>query len=344
MTPNGIGSGTSLRTRVFLVNAFVFIIAGTLLALTPATISVPSDLSETLVLATGLLATVLLNLLVVGRTFAPLSRLIEAMERFDPLSADYRVPVYGNEREIVQLTTAFNAMLDRIENERRESVKRSLAAQERERGRVAQELHDEIGQSLTALLLQIEGLERSASDSDREELAELRQSARDTLEQVRGVARRLRPEVLDDLGLGKAISALCERLGEQSGIAIGCDIDTELPQLAPEAELVTYRVAQEALTNTLRHSGAERASVTLEREGEDVLLTVADDGRGLGDADPAGSGIQGMRERALLIGARFRIDPGDERGTIVRLRLDGQPWIAPPPQRGDTTTTGIADR
>ena len=324
------GSGTSLRTRVFLVNAFVFVVAGTLLALTPATVSVPSDLSEALVLAVGLTATVLLNLLVVSRTFAPLSRLIEAMERFEPLSADYRVPVYGNEREIVQLTKAFNDMLDRIERERRESVQRSLAAQEGERKRVAQELHDEIGQSLTALLLQIEGLERSAADDEeREELAELRQSARDTLNQVREVARRLRPEVLDDLGLGKAISALCERLGGQSGIEIGCDIDAHLPQLAPEAELVTYRVAQEALTNTLRHSGAQRAAVTLEHDGEDVLLTVADDGRGLGDSDP-GAGIQGMRERALLIGARFRIDPGEESGAVVRLRVDGRPWTAHP--------------
>ena len=338
------GSGTSLRTRVFLVNAFVFVIAGTLLALTPATISVPSDLSEAVVLAVGLTATVLLNLLVVSRTFAPLSRLIEAMERFDPLSADYRVPVYGNEREIVQLTKAFNDMLDRIERERRESVQHSLAAQERERQRVAQELHDEIGQSLTALLLQIEGLERSAADDvEREELAELRQATRDTLNQVRGVAQRLRPEVLDDLGLGKAISALCERLGEQSGIAIGCDIDPELPQLAPEAELVTYRVAQEALTNTLRHSGAQRAAVTLEQDGEDVLLTVADDGRGLGDSDP-GAGIQGMRERALLIGARFRIDPGEEAGAVVRLRVDGRPWTARPVVNTGTTMTGTPRR
>jgi two-component system sensor histidine kinase UhpB len=321
------GSGTSLRTRVFLVNAAVFVVAGTMLALTPATVSIPDNLSEAVVLGVGLTATVLVNLLVVGRTFAPLSRLIEAMERFEPLSPDYRVPVYGREREIVQLTRAFNDMLDRIEGERRESVQRSLAAQERERKRVAQELHDEIGQSLTALLLQIEGLERSAEGEEREELAELRQATRDTLEQVRGVARRLRPEVLDDLGLGKAISALCERLGEQSGIAIDCEIDSQLQQLPPEAELVTYRVAQEALTNTLRHSGAERAAVTLEHEDEDVLLTVADDGRGLGDADP-GAGIQGMRERALLVGARIRIDPGDERGTVVRLRLDGRPWTA----------------
>jgi two-component system sensor histidine kinase UhpB len=327
------GSGTSLRTRVFLVNAAVFVVAGTMLALTPATVSIPDNLSEAVVLGVGLTATVLVNLLVVGRTFAPLSRLIEAMERFEPLSPDYRVPVYGREREIVQLTRAFNDMLDRIEGERRESVQRSLAAQERERKRVAQELHDEIGQSLTALLLQIEGLERSAEGEEREELAELRQATRDTLEQVRGVARRLRPEVLDDLGLGKAISALCERLGEQSGIAIDCEIDLQLQQLPPEAELVTYRVAQEALTNTLRHSGAERAAVTLEHEGEDVLLTVADDGRGLGEADP-GAGIQGMRERALLIGARIRIDPGDERGTVVRLRLDGRPWTARSATRG----------
>jgi len=285
------------------------------------------------VLLAGMVTTVLLNLMVLQRTFSPLNRLVEAMERFEPLGAGYRVPVYGREREIVHLTKAFNDMLDRIEGERRESVQRSLAAQERERKRVAQELHDEIGQSLTALLLQIEGLERSAVGDEREELTELRQATRDTLEQVRGVARRLRPEVLDDLGLGKAISALCERLGEQSGIEIGCDIDSELPQLAPEAELVTYRVAQEALTNTLRHSGARRAAVTLEHDGEDVMLVVADDGHGFGDADP-GAGIQGMRERALLIGARFRIDPGDEGGTVVRLRLDGRPWRAPATEAG----------
>lgn len=323
---NRKGSGTSLRTRVFLVNAAVFTIAGAFLAITPATVSLPSDLSDALVLALGLGATVLLNLLVIGRTFAPLSRLIEAMERFEPLSPDYRVPIYGNEREIVQLTKAFNDMLDRIEGERRESVQRSLAAQERERQRIAQELHDEIGQSLTALLLQVEGLARSLPHSERDDLAELSRSTRETLDQVRGVARRLRPEVLDDLGLGKAITALCARLGEQSGVDIDCSIDPELPQLAPEAELVAYRVAQEALTNTLRHSGAEHAALVLERDGDDVLLTVADDGRGIpADAEP-GSGIQGMRERALLIGARLAIDPGDGGGTTVRLRLDGQPW------------------
>jgi len=323
---NRKGPGTSLRTRVFLVNALVFLIAGTFLALTPATVSLPTSLSDALVLTFGLGCTVLLNLLVIGRTFAPLSRLIEAMERFEPLSPDYRVPIYGDEREIVQLTKAFNDMLDRIEAERRESVQRSLAAQERERQRIAQELHDEIGQSLTALLLQVEGLARSVPEEERDALAELSRATRDTLDQVRDVARRLRPEVLDDLGLGKAIAALCERLGEQSGVDISCAVDPELPQLAPESELVAYRVAQEAMTNTLRHSGAEHAALVLERDGEDVLLTVADDGRGIGEDADDGSGIQGMRERALLIGARLRIDPGEPSGTVVRLRLDGQPW------------------
>lgn len=325
---NPKGSGTSLRTRVFLVNALVFLIAGTFLALTPATVSLPTSLSDALVLTLGLGCTVLLNLLVISRTFAPLSRLIEAMERFEPLSPDYRVPIYGDEREIVQLTKAFNDMLDRIESERRESVQRSLAAQERERQRIAQELHDEIGQSLTALLLQVEGLARSVPGEERDALAELSRATRATLDQVREVARRLRPEVLDDLGLGKAIAALCARLGEQSGVDISCTIDPELPQLAPEAELVAYRVAQEAITNTLRHSGAEHAAVVLERDGDDVLLTVADDGRGIGDDAEPGSGIQGMRERALLVGARLRIDPGEPSGTVVRLRLDGQPWSA----------------
>lgn len=318
-------SGVSLLTRVSLVNVVVFGAAGLFLVVTPATLRPPTDLREGIVLLAGLVTTVLLNLIVLRRTFNPLNRLVEAMERFEPLSPDYRVPVYGRDREIVHLTKAFNDMLDRIEGERRESVQRSLAAQERERKRVAQELHDEIGQSLTALLLQIEGLERSAAGDERDELAELRQATRDTLEQVRGVARRLRPEVLDDLGLGKAISALCERLGEQSGIAIGCDIDPELPQLAPEAELVTYRVAQEALTNTLRHARATTAEVTLRYQPGLVELDVVDDGRGtvaraLG-AGAAGVGLVGMLERATMLGGDLEAGPTAHGGFRVRARL-----------------------
>lgn len=322
-------SGVSLRTRVFLANAAVFAGVGTVLALSPWTIAVPGNLREATVLAAGLTATVLVNLLLLGRTFSPLDRLTQAMERFQPLHTDARVPIYGREREIVQLTEAFNDMLDRIESERRDSVQRSLHAQERERKRVAQELHDEVGQSLTALLLQIEGLSRSAPPQMGEELGQLRDTARDTLNQIRDVARRLRPEVLDDLGLDKAIATLCQRLGEQGGLAIECRIEPTLPQLRPEAELVAYRVAQEALTNTLRHSGASHVEVSLERDGDDIVLVVDDDGRGI-DGDGAGAGIQGMRERALLIGADFDIEGRAGRGTEVRLRLDGRPWTAPP--------------
>jgi two-component system sensor histidine kinase UhpB len=321
-------SGVSLRTRVFLVNAAVFGAAGIVLALTPVTVSVPTNVREGGILAAGLTATVLVNLLVLRRTFAPLSRLTEAMNRFEPLRVGSRVPVYGTEREIVHLTRAFNGMLDRIEQERRESVQRSLAAQENERKRVAQELHDEIGQSLTALLLQIEGLVRSNSTDAHPELAELRQAAREALNQVRDVARRLRPEVLDDLGLGKAISALCRRLEEQSGIEIDCDVDPSLPQLPPEAELVAYRVAQESLTNTLRHADAKHARVRLRHEGDQVTLAVDDDGVGIEGRKP-GAGIQGMRERALLVGAGFELGSrADGGGTAMRLRLDGRPWTA----------------
>lgn len=324
-------SGVSLRTRVFVANAAVFVGAGLILAITPWTVTVPGNLREATVLAAGLTATVLVNLLVLGRTFAPLDRLTDAMERFQPLRTDARVPIYGSEREIVQLTKAFNDMVDRIERERRDSVQRSLAAQEGERRRVAQELHDEIGQSLTALLLQIEGLARLAPPAMSEEMGQLRQTTRETLNQIRDVARRLRPEVLDDLGLDKAIATLCQRLGEQSGLTIVWSFEASLPQLRPEAELVAYRVAQEALTNAMRHSGAERVDLRLEREDEFVVLTVDDDGRGIDPNAEPGSGIQGMRERALLIGADFDVGPngsGDGSGTVVRLRLDGRPWTA----------------
>lgn len=324
----GSRPGMSLRTRVFAANAIVFVGVAFVLAVTPWTVGVPEDLREGAALVAGLLAAVLVNVVVLGRTFAPLYRLTQAMERFQPLRTGGRVPVYGREREVVQLTKAFNDMVDRIEGERRASAQQSLAAQERERKRVAQELHDEIGQSLTALMLQIEGLARSAPPGMGDEMAQLRQTARDTLDQVREVARRLRPELLDDLGLDKAIATLCQRLGDQSGLAIECRIEPTLPQLAPEAELVAYRVAQEALTNTLRHSGAERIELTLERDGDEVVLTVDDDGRGFDGSEP-GSGVQGMRERALLIGADLDIEDREAGGTEVRLRLDGRPWVSP---------------
>jgi len=309
----------SLTWRVFAGNSIVLGIAVLVLALSPATVKVPTGLDEAVVLVGGIMAILLTNLLLLRRAFAPLSRLTELMRRVEPLEQGRRIPVYGDDPEVVDLTRAFNEMLDRLEAERRDSARRSLVAQESERRRVAQELHDEVGQTLTAIVLQLERLRRRAPAELQGGLAEAREGARASLEDVRRIAQRLRPEALEDLGLGPALETLCDRLSEQSGIAVHAQVHRNLGSITPEMELVVYRVAQEAMTNALRHAQASSVRVELQPGNGRLTLRVLDDGVGLDQPRP-GSGIQGMRERALLVGGRVQVRQLGQ-GTEVRLEL-----------------------
>lgn len=310
----------SLLLRIFLLNAAVFAAAVIALAVTPATVSTPVSWGETLVLAAGFMALLLANLMLLRRALAPLQRLAQSMETVELLRPGGRLPTLVGNGEVASLTRSFNEMLDRLEQERRDSVRRSLAAQEAERQRVAQELHDEIGQSLTAVLLQIDRVARGAPGELRPGLEEARETARGSLDEMRAVARRLRPEALD-FGIADALEALCRRLSQQGRLPIRQRLDRDLPELPPEAELVIYRIAQEALTNTLRHADAGAAEVVLQRHGQRLRLCVRDDGRGLEGASP-GAGIQGMRERALLVGGDFELREHREGGAEVRLDYD----------------------
>jgi two-component system, NarL family, sensor histidine kinase UhpB len=253
------------------------------------------------------------------RALAPLRRLTAMVRKFDPLRPTPRIPVYAWDPEIVELTRAFNDMLERLELERRESARRALEAQEGERARIARELHDEIGQSLTAVLLGIEHAQRSAPRDTSEALIPVRETARSSLEEVRRIAQRLRPEALDDLGLRSALMHLTERVAEGSAIRVVRDISPRLPALAAEKELVIYRVAQEALTNVMRHAKAERVLVEARVANGLVVLKVEDDGHGPGSEE--NGGIKGMRERAILIGGDLAIEPTPEGGTSVRLTV-----------------------
>jgi two-component system sensor histidine kinase UhpB len=309
----------SLPWRVFAGNSLVLGIAIVLLAATPARVAVPSALDQAVVLVAGITAILLTNLVLLRRAFAPLNRLTALMRNVEPLEPGRRIPVYGDDEEVVELTRAFNEMLDRLEAERRESAWRSLQAQEGERRRVAQELHDEVGQTLTAIVLQLDRLARKAPQELRSELEDTRESARDSLGDVRRIAQRLRPDTLEDLGLAAALDALCDRVSEQAGVRVRTRVNTETGVLPPDVELVVYRVAQEALTNALRHAQAENVSVDLSRDNGDLRLRVADDGVGIGEFDPGG-GVQGRRERALLVGGHLS---GRERrrGTEVILQV-----------------------
>jgi two-component system sensor histidine kinase UhpB len=309
-----------LLVRIFLTNAAVLTAAVLVLALSPATVSSPVLLWEAVVLVAGVTAVLIVNLAILRRAFESLGRLTELMRSVEPLRPGVRIPVYGHDREVKTLTAAFNEMLARLEGERRESVGRTLAAQEGERRRVAQELHDEVGQSLTAVVLQLERVGRSVRDpASSGELEEARETARASLLDVRRIARALRPDVLEDLGLRSALMGLTERVSERGGVHVERRIERDL-QLDPERELVVYRVAQEALTNVLRHANASTAELALCRRGDMLTLSVIDDGQGIDGATP-GTGVQGMRERALLVEGQLSIGPRRDGGTEVRLDL-----------------------
>ena len=293
--------------RLFLPNALVLAAACVVLIIAPAN-------GRILALAGGLVTMLVINLALMRRAFTPLERLAALMRRVDPLRPGERLPLFGPPSEVTELTTAFNDMLDRLEYERRDSARRALAAQEAERRHLAAELHDELGQTLTALVLQL------SRTSTRDEFDQALATAEASLADVRRIARRLRPEALDDLGLVAALTNLCERLSERTGVAVARQLARDLPALNPEEQLVIYRVAQESLTNVVRHAGARRAEVRLACEDDDVVLAVRDDGRGL-NGDQPGAGVRGMRERAVLIGAELSFGTAPGGGTLVRLRV-----------------------
>jgi two-component system sensor histidine kinase UhpB len=306
--------------RVFITNSVVLGLAFVGLVLAPVRVSVPVAASELIVLAAGLLALLAVSLVLLRPAFRPLDELAETMRRHDPLAPGTRARVAGDP-DVAALARAFNDMLERLELERRNSARSALMLQEAERRRIALELHDEVGQTLTGVMLQVEGLAATIPPELRDQLEELRETARHGTEEVRRIARRLRPEALEELGLSSALAALATATGEQARLRVRRRLD-DIQSLTAEQELVVYRVAQEALTNVARHAGATTVDLRLEHSEPNTLLTVTDDGRGLAPGTlPSASGIRGMRERALLIGAGLTISPPPGGGTCVALTI-----------------------
>jgi two-component system sensor histidine kinase UhpB len=318
LTPMNIQRG-SLYQRVFLLNAAILIVATLVVAITPATVSFPVELTEAIVLVAGLIAILVLNAVALRAAFAPLERLRRSMREVDPYRPGKRLEATGPQ-EVRELVDVFNDMLDRLEGERRESGRQALAAQEGERWRVAQELHDDVGQALTGILLRLEALARQAPAELRPDVRATQEAARETIDRVSRVARQLRPEALGDLGLAKALAALARRVEEESGLRIRQRVAAGLDDLDDESELVIYRVAQESLTNAARHARATQVELRLERsEDRGIVLRVRDNGAGLPDRPQARYGILGMRERAMLIGATLTIENRPEGGVEVTL-------------------------
>jgi two-component system sensor histidine kinase UhpB len=314
---------TPLFLRVVAVNAVLLVVAvgGTLFVIAPDRFSFSSIAAEeTALVICVLIAVAVLNVALLRHVFTPLERMAALARRFDPRYSGQRIPVDAQNSEVTDLARAFNEMLGRLEDERRATSRRVLDAQEAERLRVAQDLHDQVGQTLTAALLELEHVSRQVPQASRPEVEAVQGIVQVGLEDIRRIARELRPEALDDLGLPSALAALTERFARQARLDIDLHVDPALPRLSREAELVIYRVAQEALTNVARHSGSETATLRLERSGPDrVTLLVADDGRGLPDDATAGGGMQGMAERASTVEAALNVSSRNGRGAEIRL-------------------------
>ncbi|CAL9573331.1 HAMP domain-containing sensor histidine kinase [Streptomyces sp. enrichment culture] len=309
----------SLFWRIFGLNAVVLGTATALLLWAPVTVSVPVLLTEAVILVAGLAVMLVANAALLRVGLAPLERLTREMKTVDLLRPGQRLPVSGN-GGVAELIRTFNDMLDRLEAERATSSARALDAQESERRRVAQELHDEVGQSMTAVLLGLKRAADRAPEPLRAELQQAQEITRSSLDEVRRLARRLRPGVLEDLGLVSALTSLADDFATHTGLTVRRRLDSGLPPLDRQTELVLYRVAQEGLTNAARHADAARVELALRRTANGVVLSVEDDGRGVGVADE-GAGIRGMRERALLAGAALDITRGRSGGTLVSLSV-----------------------
>jgi two-component system, NarL family, sensor histidine kinase UhpB len=309
----------SLFWRVFLVNAALLIAGVLVLALTPISVSAEIRLIQAIVLAVGVVIVLVANLLLLRPLFAPLERLAHRMEELDVLRAARPIPATGP-GEIGALERTFNRMLERLEAERRQAGARALQAREEERQRIARGLHDEVGQTMTGILFLLQQLRRDAPPAQRGALEEAQEAVRANLEEVRRIAQELRPEALDHLGLASALNNLARSFARRTGIAVDRQI-AQLEQLDPDVELVLYRVAQESLTNVARHSNANHVLLALSRNGQSVVLRIADDGHGLVRSHPEGAGLRGIREHALIVGGALAIKPSPTGGVEVRLEV-----------------------
>lgn len=312
-----------LRWQLVVGNALILLGAVLVVMVGPVTVSYPINLGEIVTLVVGLVSVVTLNALLLGRALRPLSDLSAALHDLDTPGATLPILVRRDD-EIGHVAAAYNTMLDRLDREREGTMRAAISAQEDERRWVARELHDEIGQGMTLLLLRLKVLADALPPEHRPAVQELASSARAVLDQVRTVSARLRPDVLENLGLTSALTALVREVGATTGIESTIDLPATPAHLDPEDDLVVYRVAQEALTNVVRHARATRVRLSLTGP-PDVVLTVADDGTGI--PGPAGTGIVGMRERARLVRGRLDIEATPGRGTVVTLRLDSREGV-----------------
>jgi signal transduction histidine kinase len=204
----------------------------------------------------------------------------------------------------------------------RELSAKLVRAQENERRTLARELHDEVGQSLSAILMETEGAACAEEPAEvREHLAAIRRMAEKTVNEVRDLALLLRPSMLDDFGLVPALQWHARETAKRTGLDVVVEADETVDALPDEHQTCIYRLVQEALNNSARHASARTVEVTVTRQGPRVCFSVRDDGAGFDPRLVRGLGLLGMEERVRRLGGKVRIDSQPGRGTLVAAEL-----------------------
>ncbi len=313
----------SLLSQVLALNTVLVTVTAFVAAmLAPDQAAGLASLQRDLLIGVAVVTAVLVNTLLLRHRLKPLEHLVETMERIDLMTPGQRAAANPNAtRDIERLTAAFNRMLARVEEERLEGGRAVIRAQEEERARIAQDLHDEVNQALTAILLRLQAAALDVPPGLRSELKEIQTLATQAMEELLTLARTLRPTALDDHGLVPALASQVSNFGERTGIKSTFHRHGDTPELSDEEQLVLYRVAQESLSNVVQHSGASAVRVELSSVGRTVLR-VRDDGCGFKPSGRNGRlGVSGMRERALLVGGRLNVFSAPGEGTTIELTM-----------------------
>jgi two-component system, NarL family, sensor histidine kinase UhpB len=336
--------GISLFYKVLIANSALIVLgalAGTAITLHVATLRSAGEggiyvpLTVTFLVA-GLALSILLNALVLRAALDPLNRLQDVVRRVGEGDLSVRAnPTPLADVEIARIAATLNVMLDNVqsyENQVRNLSGALIRAQEDERQRIARELHDDTGQVLTLLLIRLKLLESlPGAEAVQPQIEELRGLIASAIDQVRRLALNLRPPTIDQLGLIPALRSLVATFTESTGLHVSVELPRESITLARERTLAVYRVVQEALTNTAKHASAQHISVVVRREGDWLVATIRDDGRGFSPetfagrhrqpSGGAGVGLFGMEERARLAGGSLALQSAPGRGASVTLRV-----------------------
>ena len=322
-----------MRTRS-LLNQVLAVNAGLVAATAAIALLVPQTVQGMILIGTAVVAALLLNSLMLKRRLVPLETLLETLERVDPTSPGQRAATPASApHEVKLLTAGFNRMLARLEEERVEGGRAVIRAQEEERARIAQDLHDEVNQALTAILLRLEALAQDAPPARAGEVTELKRLVNQAMEELLNLARHLRPTALDDHGLMPALETQLKRFSARTGVEVRLNREGDPDELPEDVQTALYRVTQEALANVARHAGATVVEVDIE-VADRIELRVRDDGAGfhpgtlarreLNGSGGSGLGLGGMAERARLAGGELDVRSAPGGGTTVTMRI-GRP-------------------